>query len=187
MPESASQTVPNGTGPGSVPVQMTLAEAARLVGVSERAIRKRAERGTLRTSSAVRAGKVVAVVDPADLASLFPQVAAEPSLPTPGPSARVAVEEPVQLNLKHAELELARLELAQAREQLANLRGQLEMSAKVEAAAQRAADKLEAKLDAARRETLTLARALGAAEGERERLRLQLEAPRGWLARLLGR
>jgi DNA-binding transcriptional MerR regulator len=169
---------------------LTIAEAAATVGVSPQALRERIRRGTLKATRTARNGRAIVVLDPAELARAYDSAdkglakagdkvaqapCLEPEAPARGPQPSAA------------ELELLRLELTQAREELANLRGQLEMSAKVEAAAQRAADKLEARLDAARREALTLARALGAAEGDRDRMRLQLEAPRGWLRRLLGR
>lgn len=210
MRQTDAPEVPNrseqGSERGSEPAPLTLAEAARLVGVSERAIRKRAERGTLQTSTAVRGGKLVAVVERADLARLFPGAMPENPKDQGEPQGRTPSEPPAPpASFTRAAVELERLErqasggasteelatlreqLNQAREQLANLRGQLEMSAKVEAAAQRAADKLEARLDAARRETLSLAHQLGMVEGDRDRLRRQLEAPRGWFARLLGR
>ncbi len=204
MHKTEAGEVPNrseqGSERGSEPAPLTLAEAARLVGVSERAIRKRAERRTLRTSTAVRGGKLVAVVERADLKRLFPGAMSETPKDQGEPHGRTPSEPPTPPAVELERLErqpgggaateeLATLrdQLNQAREQLANLRGQLEMSAKVEAAAQRAADKLEARLDAARRETLSLAHQLGMVEGDRDRLRRQIEAPRGWFARLLGR
>jgi hypothetical protein len=48
--------------------------------------------------------------------------------------------------------------------------------------------RLEEKLETARREALSLARAIGQAEGDRDRVAALLAAPRpGFLSRLLGR
>jgi hypothetical protein len=169
---------------------LTIAEAAAAVGVSPQALRERIRRGTLKAMRAARNGRAIVVLDPAELARAYDSgdkglaKAGDNVAQAPCPEPHVSASSP---HHNAAELEPLRLELAQAREQLANLRGQLEMSAKVEAAAQRAADKLEAKLDAARRETLSLAHQLGMVEGDRDRLRRQLEAPRGWLGRLLSR
>ncbi len=174
MRQTERERVPNGAGPDTGPA-LTLAEAARLVGVSERALRKRAERGTLTVLSDVRGGRVVAVVDRAELARLYPTDQAQPEAPDP-PQAAPATDQAASAE-----------RVAELRERIARLEGQLAMSERVEQSAQRAADKLEAKLEDARREALTLARALGQAEAERDRYRAQLQAPRGILRRLLGR
>lgn len=230
---------------------VTLAEAARLAGVSERAVRKRAERGGLSTRGAVRGGRVVATVRVADLERVWPGVrnqvryrsepcsepfgtgsgtvqpvrfgagdapatsSATPNAPPlqtlqdragarhgldgvsgqpearscqEGPSAAAAVrtaDSTDSLRVIGAELAEERRRTATLERELAEARGRLAMSERVELATQRAADKLEAKLEAARREALSLARALGQVEGDRDRIAAQLEAPRrGLLARL---
>lgn len=53
---------------------LTLGEAAELVSVSERALRKRVSAGTLPHSRQVRNGRVVVVVELAELAQLYPEV-----------------------------------------------------------------------------------------------------------------
>lgn len=221
---AGSGTVRNGSEPAGGPF-LTLSEAARLVGVSERAMRKRAERGTLPTRADVRAGKVVATVALADLERVFPEVRNRPE-PGPEPSATVVARIPVpeaspvpaampsegaplqaaqealgsrlapdvlgamldRVRALEARLESERELRAELDRELATVRGQLAMSERVELAAQRAADRLEEKLETARREALSLARAIGQAEGDRDRVAALLAAPRpGFFARLLGR
>ncbi len=64
--------------------------------------------------------------------------------------------------------------------ELARLRGELAASERIERVAQRYADRLEEKLEAARRREASLARALGHTEAERDRYRRLLggSAPR---------
>jgi transcription initiation factor TFIIIB Brf1 subunit/transcription initiation factor TFIIB len=62
--------------------------------------------------------------------------------------------------------------------EVARLRGELAASERIERSAQRYADRLEEKLEAARRREASLARAVGYLEAERDGLRKQLSAPR---------
>ena len=148
---------------------LSIADAARLVGVAERTLRRRIERGTLAAVTVdgrrmIARSELVRAYGP--VAGSAPDVSgSEPDTTTPTPPA-------------HAE---TAAELATLRAEVARLRGMLEMSERVETAAQRAADKLEAKLDEARRESLSLARRIGQVEGERDTIRAQLSAPsRPW-------
>lgn len=194
---------------------LSVVEAAQAVGVSPQAIRERIRRGSLPCSKEVRDGRTVALVSSDDLAALYPalrevaQGGARLRKVTKGEeSLSEALDEASSAPIReHASLELVSLELAQARaeaaqlrEELVRVRGELVVSAKVEEYAQRAADKLEAKLEAVRRELeakleherrdkLSLALELGKSRGERDRVLAQLEQGRGrgFLARLLGR
>jgi hypothetical protein len=187
---------------------LTVDEAALRVGVSPQALRERIRRGSLRSSKAIRDGRSVSLVSSDDLAALYPETrkarkaakgSARPfdlvhALPA-APS-----REGAELELVSLERDEARAEAAQLREELVRVRGELVVSAKVEEYAQRAADKLEAKLEAVRRELeakleherrdkLSLALELGKYRGQLDRLDAQLERGkgRGFLARLLGR
>ena len=198
MQDIDAPDVPNHVPNGSEPQAVTLAEAARLAGVSERAIRARVERGTLPASRAVRGGRVVALVELQALAVAYPQTAPQPIelRPEPPKIERAAVElRRVEADEDRAqELEL-RAQLAAAREEVARLSGMLALSEKVEQSAQRYADKLEAKLEAVQakldtstREALSLAHQLGRVEGQHARTVDQLEAARApWWRRLLRR
>ena len=191
MQDIDAPDVPNHVPNGSEPQAVTLAEAARLAGVSERAIRARVERGTLPTSRAVRGGRVVALVELQALAVAYPQTAPQPIelRPEPLELERASVElRKVEADEDRAqELEL-RAQLAAAREEVARLSGMLALSEKVEQSAQRYADKLEAKLATSTREALSLAHQLGRVEGQHARTVEQLEsASRPWWRRLLGR
>jgi chromosome segregation ATPase len=85
------------------------------------------------------------------------------------------------------EVERLQRELESERLARARVEGELAASAKVEAAAQRYADRAEAKLAEARREALSLARALGQVEQERDSSRAQLAGRRGFWARVTAR
>ena len=198
MQDIDAPDVPSHVPNGSEPQAVTLAEAARLAGVSERAIRARVERGTLPASRAVRGGRVVALVELQALAVAYPQTAPQPIelRPEPPKIERASVElRRVEADEDRAqELEL-RAQLAAAREEVARLSGMLALSEKVEQSAQRYADKLEAKLEAVQakldtstREALSLAHQLGRVEGQHARTVDQLEAAsRPWWRRLLRR
>jgi len=200
MQDTDAPDVPNHVPNGSEPQAVTLAEAARLAGVSERAIRARVERGTLPTSRAVRGGRVVALVELHALAVAYPQIQAAPQLIKPEPEPPDIQRATVELQRVEAdedraqELEL-RAQLAAAREEVARLSGMLALSEKVEQSAQRYADKLEAKLEAVQakldtstRDALTLAHQLGRVQGVHARTAEQLEAAsRPWWRRLLRR
>ncbi len=58
--------------------------------------------------------------------------------------------------------------------ELARLRGELSASERIERVAQRYADKLEEKLETARKREASLARAVGYLEAQRDQLRLRL-------------
>jgi len=194
MQDACAPDIPNTVPNGSEPQAVTLAEAARLAGVSERAIRARVKRGTLPTSRAVRGGRVVALVELHALAVAYPQLQAAPQLVEPEPPdiQRATVE--LRDDGRAQDLEL-RAQLAAAREEVARLSGMLALSEKVEQSAQRYADKLEAKLEAVQakldtstRESLSLAHQLGRVEGVHARTTEQLEAAsRPWWRRLLRR
>jgi transcription initiation factor TFIIIB Brf1 subunit/transcription initiation factor TFIIB len=62
--------------------------------------------------------------------------------------------------------------------EVARLRGELAASERIERSAQRYADRLEEKLEAARRREASLARAVGYLEAQRDGLRQQLAGPR---------
>lgn len=184
------------------PDVLTLAEAAALAGVSVQALRARAQRGSLRVARTVRRGRVVVAVERCELERAYPsplggsatlatqrwQRAAERSA-----SARASAqgEDPsaVVAHLDGAEVSRLREELAAERERRLRLEGEVAVAERVERALQAYADRLEGRWDGARREVLSLARALGQAEAARDALRLRLEAHGrgGWVGRLLGR
>jgi hypothetical protein len=172
---------------------VTLSEAARLVGRSERAIRKRIERGTLRSWTEVRGGRAVAVVSRDELL----HAVGETSEQGPEPSG---TSEPTP-QLGTATVELLRLQLEEAVREVEQLKRELSASATVERNAVRFADRAEARVEVlsaakaeaeqraetARRELLSVVHQLGKVEGERDRL-LQLTAPRkAWWTRVIGR
>jgi hypothetical protein len=176
---------------------VTLSEAARLVGRSERAIRKRIERGTLRSWTEVRGGRAVAVVSRDELLHAVGDSSEQGPEPSGTPSG---TSEPTP-QLGTATVELLRLQLEEAVREVEQLKRELSASATVERNAVRFADRAEARVEVlsaakaeaeqraetARRELLSVVHQLGKVEGERDRL-LQLTAPRkAWWTRVLGR
>jgi hypothetical protein len=176
------------------PELLTVAEAAQRAGTSPQAIRERIRRGTLPAERGHRAGRLVQLVRASALGKVGDKVAQGRQ----GPLARSEGPSRLPGNAQGAEAELLRLELAEAREELAKVRAALALSERMESAAQAAADKaeeraerrlvrVEAQLESARREALSLAHELGKAHGERNQAQAQLAGRRGFLARLLGR
>lgn len=153
-------------------VLLTVGNAARLAGVAEGAIWEGIARGRLPARAGVRQGREVWLVPLDDLREEFEGAARTAPL--------VGGHDPEQ---------------AELRERIARLEGELSASERAERAAQRYADRvevraseLEAAVEVERGKTLTLARALGHAEGERDRVqRLLAEPRRGLLGRLFGR
>lgn len=162
-------------GPDYPGVLLSTTNAARLAGVGEGEIWEQIAKGALPARAGQRPGGEVWLVPLDELRRRFE-----------GATRRVPIEE------------------LEWRERVAHLEGRLEASERVERAVQRHADRLEGRvgelegsLDEERKKSLTLARALGQAEGERERMSKLLAATsaepepapaqRGWFARLLGR
>ena len=159
-------------GPGYPGVLLSTSNAARLAGVPEGEIWEQIAKGGLAASAGRRPGGGVWMVPLEEQRRRFE-----------GASRRVPIEE------------------LEALTRLARLEGELAASERVERATQRHADRLEERLSSLeddleeeRGKTLSLARALGQAEGERERLSRLLEAApteepsrKGLFARLLGR
>ena len=159
-------------GPSYPGVLLSTANAARLAGVAEGEIWEQIARGGLAARAGQRPGGEVWLVPLEELRQRFE-----------GASRRVPIEE------------------LEWKSRLARLEGELATAERVERAVQRHADRLETRisdleggLEEERGKTLSLARALGQAEGERERLSRLLEAApaeeparKGLFARLLGR
>ena len=182
------------------PELLTVAEAAQRAGTSPQAIRERIRRGTLPVEQGPRAGRIVQLVPASALGKVGDKVAqgGQGALARGGLDGNPSAQGPSARATEGAVAELLRLELAEAREELAKVRAALALSERMESAAQAAANKaeeraerrlvrVEAQLESARREALSLAHELGKAHGERNQAQAQLAARRGFLARLLGR
>jgi chromosome segregation ATPase len=143
-------------GPAPFPeVVLTLAEAAWSAGLAREELEVAVRQGELRVRRVLRGGRLVAVV---------------------------ALEELQELHRRQGEVRReAREETHQLRERVARLEGELESSERVERSLNRYADRLEERYAArvgelqqalalARRREMTLARALGRAEGQVARL-----------------
>lgn len=103
----------------------------------------------------------------------------EPEPPTTTPRTRIDARTTAWLIAQRARVH--ELELAQAR-----LQGELSASERIERAGQRYADKLEEKLNEARKREASLARALGYVEAQRDQLAAQLgEGPKAALPELV--
>jgi len=173
--------VPSGSAGFRAGERLTIEEAAVAVGVSSRALRKRARKGTLQVERRVHNGRVVAVVAVEELERIYPGSERFHVERNPAESEAldqvVAETERTEPRGTPGDLEG---DLDRMRNRVVELEKVLAVADAVEASNLRYIKVLDEKLEQQRSEALTLARALGKQEAITETLRAQLTGPRRW-------